>query len=143
MKQKIPIRKLILSVPTFARTFNLAFPFGQGFNSPSIGPGLGQGQINYTQVCSFIKDGGISEFDEKGQVPFAHRNYDWISYENERSLSIKSRYSAAHRLGGVMTYALNYDDWTGSCREDEAKNFPLQKAVSSTLKLASVSTFKN
>uniref|UniRef100_T1JYG3 GH18 domain-containing protein n=1 Tax=Tetranychus urticae TaxID=32264 RepID=T1JYG3_TETUR len=141
LKQKISVRKLILGVPTFARTFNLAYPFGQGFNSPSVGPGLGKGQLNYTKVCEFLSDGGISEFDEKGMVPFAHRNYDWISYENERSLSIKSRYAASRKMGGVMTYALNYDDWTGTCRD--SKSFPLLRAVSSTLKLAQMSTFKN
>lgn len=127
----------------YARTFSLAYPFGQGLDCPATGPGLGQGRMNTTEVCAFLSTNSsvTREFDVYAQVPFAYRNFDWISYESEASVAVKARFVAKGHFGGIMTFALNYDDWPGKCRMDR-KRFPLQKAISRTLELASMSSYQ-
>jgi len=125
---------------TFYR-YNLANPHSQGLGAPVQGPGLGNGQLNYTRVCSFIKSGATKEYDVYGQVPFAYKDYDWIAYENELSLAVKARWAAKAGIGGVTLYALNFDDWAGNCRPDK-KTFPLTRSVSRTLELASIRSYR-
>jgi chitinase len=111
----MPLHKIILGTTTYARTYSLAIPIVQGLDSPVTGPGLGGGKLNYTSVCKFISSGATKEFDIYGQVPFAYKDYDWVAYENENSLALKSQWIVRANMGGIMTFALNYDDWKGLC----------------------------
>src|SRR6218665_2175353 len=44
----MPLKKIIVGVPTYARTYNLVVPIGQGvMNAPASGVGLGGGKLNY------------------------------------------------------------------------------------------------
>ncbi|RWS14084.1 chitinase-like protein 3 [Dinothrombium tinctorium] len=122
ISQGMPPEKILIGIPTFARTYNLAFPFTQGLDAPVTGNGLGGGRLNYTQVCKFLADGARSEYDSSSQVPYAFKNYDWIAYENEKSVSVKARWVAKSRLGGVMTFSLNDDDWKAHQKWANAKN---------------------
>lgn len=121
-----------------ARSYHLAFPFAQGIGAPSHGPGLREGLMNYSSVCEFMKNENYEEYNSNGQAPFVYSNYDWIAYEDEKSLSIKAKYVAKFKLAGMATFALNYDDWSGNCRND-FKKFPLQQTISKTLKMATLS----
>lgn len=71
-------------------------------------------------------------------VPFAYKDYDWISYENEVSVATKAKWVAKAGFGGLALYAVNYDDFTGNC----GKPFALQKAISRTLELANIRTYR-
>lgn len=105
----------MVGVPTYARTYNLVVPIGQGMiNAPASGPGLGRGKINYSAVCAFLRMPDTSKhFDVYSQVPYAYRNYDWIAYENEMSVAIKAQWVIKTGMGGVVTFALNFDDAQG------------------------------
>lgn len=139
----MPLKKIIVGVPTYARTFNLVVPIGQYmFNVPAVGPGLGRGKLNYTAVCDFLKAPDThKEFEIYTQVPYAYRGFDWVAYENEISVAIKAEWVIKTGMGGVVTFALNFDDARGTCRED-GKRFPLQKTISNLLELASIKSYK-
>lgn len=139
----MPLRKIIVGVPTYARTYNLVVPIGQNMiNVPARGPGIGKGKLNYTQVCEFLKLPETSkQYDYYSQVPYAYRGFDWISYENERSVAIKAQWVVKTGMGGIVTFALNFDDTKGTCRED-GKRFPLQKTISNVLELASIKSYR-
>lgn len=111
----MPLRKIIVGVPTYARTYNLVVPIGQNMiNVPARGPGIGKGKLNYTQVCEFLKLPETSkQYDYYSQVPYAYRGFDWISYENERSVAIKAQWVVKTGMGGIVTFALNFDDTKG------------------------------
>lgn len=111
----MPLKKIIIGVPTYARTYNLVVPVGQNvINAPANGPGIGRGKMNYTEVCQFLKmPGSMKQFDIYSQVPYAYRNYDWIAYENEMSVAIKAQWVIKTGMGGIVTFALNFDDFKG------------------------------
>ncbi|KAH9413062.1 hypothetical protein DERP_006747 [Dermatophagoides pteronyssinus] len=133
----MPLRKIMIGVPTYARTYNLVVPIGQNMiNVPASGPGIGKGKMNYTHVCEFLRlPGTIKHFDFHSQVPYAYNGFDWIAYENELSVATKAQWVVKTGMGGIVTFALNFDDTKGICRDD-GKRFPLQKTISNVLELA-------
>ena len=42
----MPLEKIVLGIPTYARTYNLVVPISQGLDVPVSGPGLGGGKLN-------------------------------------------------------------------------------------------------
>ena len=39
----------------------------------------------------------------------------WISYDNQRSIRLKTNYAYEHNLAGVMVSAIDTDDFQGNC----------------------------
>ena len=39
----------------------------------------------------------------------------WISYDNQRSIRLKTNYAYEHNLAGVMVSAIDTDDFRGNC----------------------------
>ena len=58
------------------------------------------------------------------------RGNKWVSYDNERSITIKSQYAYDQGLAGVMTWSIDTDDFTGRC---SGNRFPLLRAVNNAL----------
>jgi hypothetical protein len=60
-------------------------------SAPSSGFGkVGEmGFISYPQACWFVEAEAASVFDRDSRVPFAFKNSEWISYDDERSLAYK------------------------------------------------------
>nr|XP_046913173.1 chitinase-3-like protein 2 isoform X1 [Dermatophagoides farinae] len=164
----MPLRKIMIGVPTYARTYNLVVPIVQNMiNLPASGPGIGKGKLNYTRVCEFLRlPGTVKQFDFHSQVPYAYNGFDWVSYENELSVATKAQWVVKTGMGGIVTFALNFDDTkglrcndfksflfskiiffssnqhiTGICRDD-GKRFPLQKTISNVLELAAIKSYK-
>jgi len=109
----MPLNKIVLGVPFYARSYNLVVPIAQGMDVPVNGPGLGRGKLNYTSVCHFLSSGATKEFEIHSQVPFAYKDYDWVAYENELSVSLKAQWVVRAGMGGINSFSLNYDDITG------------------------------
>ena len=66
-----------------------------------------------TAVCHFLSNGATREFDVYSQVPFAYKNFDWVAYESDVSAALKAQWVVKAGMGGIMTYALNFDDTQG------------------------------
>lgn len=63
-----------------------------GWNAPASGIGqLGaDGFVAYSDSCKFILlEGTNIIFDAENKVPYAYRNQEWISFDNEQSLAYK------------------------------------------------------
>ena len=82
-------------------------------------------EMTDTAVCNFLSTGATREFDVYSQVPFAYKNFDWIAYESEISAALKAQWVVKANMGGVMTFALNYDDVKGMAIEICASYFIL------------------
>ena len=133
--------KLNVGLSTFGRTYNVAFNNIRTLNAPLLGLGINNGTIGYGAVCRFLlRNDTTMIYNEKHQVPFAYNGYDLVAFENEKSLSLKSKYLSKLRVGGVMLFALNYDDADGECdrTNDDDSRFPLHKVVFKTMQTASL-----
>lgn len=126
----MPLRKIMIGVPTYARTYNLVVPIVQNMiNLPASGPGIGKGKLNYTRVCEFLRlPGTVKQFDFHSQVPYAYNGFDWVSYENELSVATKAQWVVKTGMGGIVTFALNFDDTKG-LRCNDFKSFLFSKII--------------
>lgn len=75
-------------------------------------------------------------YDKATCSPYVYAGTEWISYENERSISCKTQYVKNMGFGGVMIFSLNTDDYSSSCyygRSAEEAEFPLTRTIRSIL----------
>jgi chitinase len=62
--------------------------------------------------------------DQQADVPFAYKGRQWVSYEDEQSIALKSQWIRKNDFGGAMIFSLNQDDWKGIC-PTTSEPFPL------------------
>ena len=58
------------------------------------------------------------------------RGNSWLSYDNERSIALKSQFAYDHSLAGVMTWSIDTDDFLGMCN---GPKFPLLRTINHAL----------
>lgn len=97
-------------------------PFNHHLHSPASGNGrLGAlGFITYSEVCWFLLNNFYvnSVYDEASCSPYVYSVFEWISYENDRSIECKSRWIKDSNFGGAMIFSLNADDFNLYCLSD-------------------------
>lgn len=60
-------------------------------SAPASGIGVvgDKGFVSYPQACQFVETEAATVFDRDSRVPYAFKNSEWISYDDERSLAYK------------------------------------------------------
>ena len=58
------------------------------------------------------------------------RGDSWLSYDNEKSITIKSEFAFDQGLAGVMTWSIETDDFLGMCK---GPKFPLLRTINHAL----------
>lgn len=108
--------------------------------SPASGNGRvgSSGFVTYSDVCSFKRNNFFvyEKFDEESCSPYIYAGTEWISYENERSITCKTEYVKANGFGGVMIFSLNTDDYSSYCYDKPTgidDKFPLVRKINSIL----------
>ncbi|XP_064475793.1 acidic mammalian chitinase-like [Ornithodoros turicata] len=86
----MPKSKLMVGIPTYGLIWKLSNPNQTNVGAFSTGRGEhGGGYITYEQMCMFLDDGAQRVFDDESKVPYAFKNYTWISYDDEESVALK------------------------------------------------------
>ncbi|XP_055374481.1 chitinase-3-like protein 1 [Condylostylus longicornis] len=132
LEQGAPPHKIVLGVPLYGRNFALAnlaeTKPGSRFNGPGqAGPYTRQaGFIGYNEICeNFKAEKWTQVWEETQQVPYAFRDNQWVGYDDVKSIELKAQYAKDHKLGGIMVWSLETDDFNGICGE----KYPLMKAI--------------
>lgn len=102
--------------------------------SPATGKGPHGGYTSYPKVLNILStDSGRAYYDRHSHSPYVITNDNiWISYDDTQSIRQKVRFIREEGFGGVMSYNLNNDDWSGECGREK---FPLHKTIYSELLL--------
>ncbi|CAG5130506.1 unnamed protein product [Candidula unifasciata] len=108
-----------------------------GVGSKAVGPGRPgrlrqlKGHLFYPEICEQIHAGASVAWDQEQRVPYAVLGDQWMGYENPRSVAEKVTWAFEHRLGGVMFWSLDLDDFKGDyCGQGR---FPLLTSMSKTV----------
>ncbi|XP_018495001.1 endochitinase [Galendromus occidentalis] len=136
-----PKNKLIVGVPFYGRTYTLQDPQSRGLKAyidkDKKGglPGTytnSTGFLAYFEICSLLSqnNGWTRKFDQIGKAPYAFKEDQWVGYEDAESVAAKMDYLKEQGYGGAMVWALDMDDFRGSCGE---KN-PLLTTIDRKLK---------
>ncbi|XP_068228801.1 endochitinase-like [Palaemon carinicauda] len=122
-----PKDKLIVGVPFYGRTFTLGSKDVNGLRAPvkkwegggNPGPYTGaKGFMAYYEICPLVGDpasGWTKKFDDIGKCPYTYSGDQWVGYEDVESLKIKMEYIIGNGYGGAMTWAIDMDDFHGTC----------------------------
>lgn len=130
--------KTVLGVPLYGRAFTLLDPADHVMGAPAEetsfqGPYTREdGFLGYNEICLKLtgETDWTVEWDEHYQAPFMHSGERWISFDNEKSIAIKSDYAFDQGLAGVMTWSIDTDDFMGMCN---GAKFPLLRTISHAL----------
>ncbi|XP_052864003.1 endochitinase-like [Anopheles cruzii] len=121
IKYGCPPKKLILGIGLFGHAVTLADPRQYNVGAPSTGPGAkgrydyGAGYYPFHEQCLLLRSGWRMFYDPIGQMPFAVRGNQWMSYVDTNSIGVKIDFVAEKRLGGVVLWTIEYDDFWGFC----------------------------
>ncbi|KAK2140675.1 hypothetical protein LSH36_1280g00106 [Paralvinella palmiformis] len=136
-----PPNKINVGLPLYARTFTLKDDKQNGIGAPVKSGGKPgkytreKGYLSFYEVCDLLKKGATLYWFEEQQVPYAVAGNQWIGFDNEDSLKIKVQWLKERGFGGVMVWALDLDDFTGSCGRG---NYPLMTTIVTTLSQSNV-----
>ncbi|CAH1794860.1 unnamed protein product [Owenia fusiformis] len=127
------VEKLNPGLAFYARTFTLANGLINGYDVPTSGPGVAgtwtatAGQLSYYEVClDFLPAPATVVWNDEHVVPYAYFQDQWVAYDNAQSVGNKTRWATERGIGGVMTFALDMDDFADLCSEGK---FPLHQTV--------------
>lgn len=129
LSKGFPAEKLVVGVPLYGRTFTVTPGFYE-MGANASGPGLPgpftrtAGWIDHNEFCRL--EGYETVFDPQSQVPYSYKDDQWISHEDFMSVATKAHMGYLFGLGGVMVWALEADNFSGSCGQGK---FPLTNAV--------------
>ncbi|KAM8976577.1 LOW QUALITY PROTEIN: acidic mammalian chitinase-like [Pelodytes ibericus] len=132
-----PPSKLIVGFPAYGHTFILSNPSINAIGAPTAGPGPAgsytrqPGLLAYYEICSFLKNGATNQWSFPEDVPYAYKDGVWVGYDNMNSFQIKAEWLMKYNFGGVMVWAIDMDDFTGTfCNQGK---FPLISTLKRTL----------
>lgn len=135
-----PASKLVLGLGMYGRTFQLKHKKASEIKpyAPSKGPGSAgnytgnKGFLCYYEICDLIKkQKWRTEYDKEQQVPYAYKDDQFVSFDNQESIEKKCHYVAEKRLAGAMIWSLDFDDFSGTfCGQGK---YPLLNTVKKTL----------
>ncbi|KAG8177988.1 hypothetical protein JTE90_010883 [Oedothorax gibbosus] len=135
----VPKEKLVLSLPFFGRTYTLADPSKNGVGAAATGAGK-PGQLNgndeelgFNEICeNLTKNRWASVWDTDSHTPYAYKENQWVSYDDQKSLNTKVEYLIRKGLAGALVRSIDTDDHKGQCY---GKKYVLLRSVASKLLL--------
>lgn len=133
VRQGAPLEKLIIGMPVYGRTFQLADSAKFDIGAEALGGGEAgrytgeSGFLSYYEICDFLHQPNTTlVWDNEQQVPFAYRGDQWVGFDDERSLRTKVAWLKTEGFGGIMVWSVDLDDFRGYCGTGK---FPLIKAM--------------
>jgi len=125
-----PLSKLVLGIQTTGRSYTLKSPNSDPkLNIPGMaasGPGKRgpftdiDGFFSYYEICDMLfeeTDWHVVSNDAVYASSYATKGDQWIAYEDEKTVLVKSQYAASQNLAGLLVWTLDTDDFRGFCGE--------------------------
>ncbi|KRT82813.1 glycoside hydrolase, partial [Oryctes borbonicus] len=140
--------KIVMGVPSYGRNFialdvidtSTKLPgLEMKFNGSFTGPFTQEdGFLGYNEICLEFKERPKDWkifWDDFAKVPFAVNGEKFISYDDVRSVREKVKFAIIKRLGGIMVWELDTDDFRGDCRQqvDGYYDYPLLRTINNEL----------
>ncbi len=104
-------RKLVIGAAAYARVWQL----DEATDSPLYRPAVFRETVNYRDFDTYFDAGFSDHWDEGAQAPYrfdASRRL-FASYDDPRSITLKTHYAIATGLGGIMFWQLAGDRFDG------------------------------
>ncbi|CAK9294140.1 unnamed protein product [Gordionus sp. m RMFG-2023] len=97
---------MVIGLPFYGRTWKLTTS-NTNVGAPASGYGSGEdGVLTYTQIKSRTWQ---EYWDDTAEVPYAVSGSEWLSYDNEKSVTNKVQWACQNNMAGVMIWELAQD----------------------------------
>ncbi|XP_018378075.1 PREDICTED: uncharacterized threonine-rich GPI-anchored glycoprotein PJ4664.02-like [Trachymyrmex cornetzi] len=131
--------KVVLGIPTYGRSYTLFNQDATELGSPADGPGTEgeatreKGYLAYYEICESIADSDeweVVQPNPKAMGPYAFKGNQWVGYDDEDIVKLKAHYVNEKKLGGIMFWSIDNDDFRGKCH---GRPYPLIEAAKEAL----------
>ncbi|KYN27929.1 Chitotriosidase-1, partial [Trachymyrmex cornetzi] len=148
--------KVVLGIPTYGRSYTLFNQDATELGSPADGPGTEgeatreKGYLAYYyvflliylklkikhlffKICESIADSDeweVVQPNPKAMGPYAFKGNQWVGYDDEDIVKLKAHYVNEKKLGGIMFWSIDNDDFRGKCH---GRPYPLIEAAKEAL----------
>uniref|UniRef100_A0A914C325 GH18 domain-containing protein n=1 Tax=Acrobeloides nanus TaxID=290746 RepID=A0A914C325_9BILA len=123
----MPKNKILIGFPTYGHGYTLVNKNISGVYAPAKGPAKMGAYTDYDEFCSIITQGASRTFDEDTKVPYLVQDDQWYSYDDVESYMIKLQWLKNQSYGGAFIWALDMDDWRGTC--NTSIKYPLMSTI--------------
>ncbi|MCF6136521.1 glycoside hydrolase family 18 protein [Pseudalkalibacillus berkeleyi] len=108
IERGVPAEQIVMGLPLYGRMFKQPAEESNSLYQPFTGGGKA---ISYAALeRDFIgKNGFTKHWEEDSQVPWLTDNSTFISYDDPKSIGLKTDYIKAKQLGGAMMWELSQD----------------------------------
>ncbi len=111
LKKGVDPRKLIIGAAFYARVWENVSAENNGL----FNPGKFKMGINYKDFPTRMSpdSGFVYHWDEKSKAPYAYHPEKklFATFDNKKSIALKSKYVLDHKLGGIMYWELSLDTY--------------------------------
>ncbi|XP_033726410.1 uncharacterized protein LOC117315998 [Pecten maximus] len=135
-----PRDKLVMGISLYGRSFTTWWPSSEpkklGMGSKGGGvPGEytnETGILAYYEVCDKIRNEGWTvQRHSEHMVPYAYSSDQFVGYDDEESVRVKTEYIKTQGLAGAMVWCLDLDDFSGQfCNKGP---YPLLRKINDVL----------
>lgn len=128
--------KLLMGIPTYGRSWQLASPSSHGLHAQAVGKGSPgpyrhlTGVYTYPDACTTLKQGGQTVRDTDLGALYLYNGSTWVAYENMDTVVQKAAWAVEFGLGGVGVWSMALDDVSNTCGNG---TFPLLNALNGVL----------
>lgn len=139
VKNGIPKNLINIGIALYGHSYRLKDTNAKGEGALISGPGAAgrytntPGFLAYYEVCEMINNGGIVTFIKGRGVPYLVLGNQWVAFENEESVTLKTKFALNEGYGGVMIWSFDNDDFSGMCQG--GKIYPLFKAFYNAMQM--------
>jgi len=127
--------KLVIGMPTYGRSFQLANPSNHSLNVATKGGGTAGvytkegGFLAYYEICEILQSGGaLYVWDAEMKVPYLVAEDQWVGFDDERAIRNKMNWVKTEGYAGAMVWSIDMDDFTGTACPGGLK-YPLISAM--------------
>jgi GH18 family chitinase len=128
----------MLTIAGYGRTYRLKNVKDHSIGDEAIGRGNGSKYIKngynipFYEVCDRIKNQNWIKQRNNNEGPFAYKEDQWMSFDDELSALNKAMFVREKGYGGLVIWDITQDDFRGKCANSV---FPLVNAVKNGLKV--------
>jgi chitinase len=107
----VPMNKIIIGAGFYSEVFENVDSVNNGLGRP----GTSKPSIHYKKLFDTFKenDGYEYHWDSIAQAPFLYnkRLKTFVTFDDKKSVSLKTKYAVDNKLGGIMFWELKYDTY--------------------------------
>jgi len=118
--QGIDPGKIVLGLPTYGRSHTLKDAKDNKLFAPTVIGNAPMGRCtkekgfsSYQEICETLHSGVKERWLEDQKSSYYVNGKTWMGYDNPHMIKMKGFYARNKKLGGIMFWALDFDDFNG------------------------------